>query len=245
MDVLPTDVTLPPGVKIMLTTRNGGVSDPPFHSLNLSFNVGDETEAVEENRLRLGLSLPAPPRWVHQAHGSHVLPAEAVTAGVDVADATITRRPDTVCAVQTADCVPVLLFCRDGGGVGAAHAGWRGLAAGILENTVAALQKESPAALHACIGPAISAENYVVGEEVRAALCRDEQDKNAFAPCKTAAHKWHADLPQLAANRLMRAGVAKVHTVPRCTYGEKNLFFSARRDGARTGRQAALIYFTA
>ena len=231
----------------MFTVRSGGVSDPPFHSFNLSVNVGDDRGAAYENRMRLAAALPAEPMWLYQAHGSRVLRADGIVRDVDVADAAYTTTAGVVCAVQTADCLPVLLFHEDGSGVGAAHAGWRGLAAGVLENTVSTMRAENASPLLACIGPAISARHYVVGEEVRAALANGgagQGDDDGFSPCAEEAGKWHADLPAIAARRLLAAGVAEVTRLDVCTYAEREMLFSARRDGAKTGRQAAVIYRT-
>ena len=245
MELLPIPFSLPSTVKVLLTSRKGGVSDSPFHSLNLSINVGDENEAVYENRMRVASALPSPPRWLRQAHTDRVLPAEQINSDVDVADATYTHTAGVVCAVQTADCLPVLFYHADGSGVGAAHAGWRGLAAGVLENTVAAMTAVHNSPLHACIGPTISQQHFVVGGDVYTALATAAGDDVAFTPHTTESERWYADLPELARRRLLRAGVEQINDIALCTYAERELLFSARRDCYRTGRQSALIYFTA
>lgn len=245
MDILATDIAFPPGVAAFFTTRRGGVSDPPYHSLNLSVNVGDDTGAVHENRMRLATHLPAEPMWLRQAHGSRVLLADEVVRDADVADAAHTSSTGVVCGLHTADCLPVLFFHEDASAVGAAHAGWRGLAAGVLQKTAAAMQAQNSSPLHAVIGPGIGGAHYVVGRDVHQALCKSEQDAAAFAPHASEDGKWHLSLARLAEARLAAAGVARVHTVELCTHEKGDLFFSARRDGGKTGRQAAVIYRTA
>lgn len=247
MDLLDKKIPLPPGVRAIFTLRSGGVSDPPFHSFNLSVKVGDDRGAAHENRMRLASNLPAEPMWLCQAHGNRVLRADEVVRDADVADASHTRSKGVVCAVQTADCLPVLFFHEDGSGVGAAHAGWRGLASGVLENTAAAMRAENDAPLHACIGPAISPRHYVVGAEVRAALISgagSAAEEDSFLPSEEEPGKWHADLQNVAVHRLRAAGVTALHRVRLCTYASPKLLFSARRDGGKTGRQAAVIYRT-
>lgn len=237
--VLFPDCALPDGVVAFFTTRAGGVSAPPYNAFNLSTNVGDEATDVAENRARLMRHLPNAPKWLRQVHSGRVVAAEEI-ADEEVADASYTIAPDTVCAIQTADCLPVLLYHADGRGVAAAHAGWRGIAAGVLQNTVTAMREKNKCSLAAFIGPAISAPNYVIGEETRRILCQVEGDEEAFSPAEEAG-KWRADLPLLAMRRLRAAGVSAVRTHNRCTFAEPAHFFSARRDGV-TGRQAAVIY---
>ena len=237
IDIIKPHTAIPAGVVAFFTTRNGGVSDPPYHSLNLSLHVGDEPLAVEENRLRLAEMLPQIPRFLRQAHSNRVMVAEQVRADADVADAVQTRSTGIVCAVQTADCLPVLLYHADGGGVGAAHAGWRGIAAGVLQNTVAAMRAQSDSPLSAYIGPGIGVENYIVGDDFRRFFNREE-DAQAF---QHANGTWRADLVALARHRLLTAGVTAVFHHGGCTFGGNNVFYSARRDKT-TGRQAAVIY---
>lgn len=237
------DIALAPGVDLFWTTRRGGVSDSPYHSGNLSFAVGDDADAVRENRSRLQAALPHQPVWLRQVHGRRVVCADEVREDAPPeADASYTYAAGVVCAVQTADCVPVLFYHADGAGVGAAHAGWRGLAAGVLERLAATMQNAHSSPLAAVVGPCISAEHYVVGDDVR------QQFGEEFAPAFTPAAKpnhWHADLPQISTRQLQQVGIATVHNQTLCTYANAQLFFSARRAGTAnhpTGRQAALIY---
>ena len=228
-------------VRAACTTRNGGVSSGVYASLNLGRSSGDDLAAVEENRQRLvnALQLPAAPSWLAQLHGTRVLRAPFAQA-VPQADASFTTQPGIVCAVQAADCLPVL-FCDDSASVvAAAHAGWRGLAAGVLEATVAALPAP-PQTLLAWLGPAIGPEAFEVGEEVRAAFAdSDIGDGRWFSPTSQPG-KYHADLFALARQRLLRAGVRRIHGGGLSTHADPARFFSFRRDGV-TGRMAALIW---
>ena len=240
----PAACALPPNVRAGFTARAGGVGAPPFAGLNLSLRVGDSPRAVAENRRLLRARLPASPAWLHQTHGARVVCADEVLPDKTQADAAHTQTPGVVCAALTADCVPVLLWNKDGRAVAAAHAGWRGIAAGVLQNAARAL----PPPVAAVIGPCISPVHYEVGEETRAALQQSPADADAFAPAATAG-KWRANLRLLAANRLKEAG-CRAHIMRRCAFGEKKngefVFFSARRAAAApTGRQAALIYIAA
>jgi YfiH family protein len=222
------------------TTRGGGVSLPPYASLNLAAHVGDEAGAVAANRQHLvrTLRLPAMPAWLQQEHGTGVVDAATVAAPV-AADAAYAVAPGVICAVLTADCLPVLLCDRGGRVVAAVHAGWRGLAAGVIEQTVAALPVTG-AELLAWLGPAISAQAYVVGEEVRAAfLTHDPAAVAAFRPARGGG--WHADLYELARRRLQRQGVTEIQGGGRCTFLDPVRFYSYRRDGV-TGRMASLIW---
>lgn len=234
----------PPGVRAAFTLRTGGVSAAPYAALNLGMHVGDVPAAVAENRRRLhaALDLPADPAWLEQVHGSQVLEhGGTALTGTPAADALVTRVPGVVAAVQVADCLPVLLAARDGSVVAAAHAGWRGLAAGILAATVA--RAGVPAGqLLAWLGPAIGAAHFEVGGEVRAAfLAHDGRAAEAFAP--NARGRWQCDLRLLARQRLAQAGVTAVFGEEWCTYAERTRFFSYRRDG-QCGRMAALIWRT-
>ena len=233
----------PPGVRACCTTRGGGVSRAPFEHLNLSAHCGDDPAAVAENRARLAarLRLPAEPVWMRQTHGTGVLEAE--WPGPDpTGDACIARSPGRPCAVLGADCLPVLLCAAGGSVVAAAHAGWRGLAAGVIETTVRAMRVPPPEIL-AWLGPAIGASVYEVGEEVREAFVRREDgDAGAFRPSRPG--YWMADLEGLARARLRRCGVGAVHGGGRCTYSDPRRFYSHRRDGP-TGRFAALVWIAA
>ena len=222
------------------TTRVGGVSAAPFDTLNLGDHVGDDPDAVAENRQRLAamLSLPSAPLWLNQVHGTRVVEADDWQPGIE-ADALVARAPGQVAAVLTADCLPVLLAADDGRVVAAAHAGWRGLAAGVLGETVRAMAVP-PRRLLAWIGPAISQAAYEVDAPVRDAFVgRDHLATNCFAP--NDAGRWQADLKLLAVIALQRAGVQRVDDVGRCTHGEPGAFFSHRR-AAPCGRMASLIW---
>jgi YfiH family protein len=232
-------------VRAAFTLRGGGVSAPPFDSLNVAAHVGDEAHAVGENRrlLRAALRLPTEPTWMEQVHGVDVLELEAArkltSAGPPCADAAVTRRTGRVCVVQVADCLPVLLAVRDGSAVAAAHAGWRGLAAGVLEATVGRLAVE-PGRLIAWVGPGIGAAHFEVGDEVRSAfIAHDAADAGAFLANPRG--RWQCDLVALARARLAALGVSAVFGGQWCTYADAARFFSYRRDG-RCGRMAALIW---
>lgn len=228
-----------------MTTRGGGVSQQSYHSLNVGVN-GDDPAHVAENRrrLRAALELPGEPVWLRQVHGADVVDAASVTAGTaPEADASFTTVPGVVCAVQAADCLPVL-FCDDAGTVvAAAHAGWRGLAAGVLEATVRALPVK-PTALMAWLGAAIGPRSFEVGAEVRQAfVAADPAAAAAFVsrPETPEARKYLADLYRLARQRLAAAGVSRVSGGGHDTLLEHTRFFSYRRDG-RCGRMAALVW---
>ncbi len=229
----------PAGVHAAMTTRAGGVSQGPYASFNLASHVGDEAAAVSENRrrLRAALDLPAEPAWLEQVHGIRVVALPGPAPGP--ADAAVTFTPGSVCAVLVADCLPVFLAGRDGRRLGVAHAGWRGLAAGIIEATVAALEC-TPGELVAWLGPSIGPAAFEVGGEVRDALiARDAGSAIAFRPGREG--RWLADLPALARRRLAGAGVGVVHGGELCTHSDPARFYSYRRDGA-TGRMAALAW---
>ena len=232
------DWPVPAHVRALITTRAGGVSRGPYASFNLGELTDDAREAVSENKRRLGALLPGEPRWLRQVHGDRVVEADAVSGTVQ-ADASYTRNPGTVCAVKIADCMPVLLSDRAGQTVAVAHAGWRGLSQGIVENTVRALTID-PANLYAYLGPAIGPEAFEVGDDVYSAFCRDHpQAEVAFRPLR--AGKWLADLFELGRQRLARAGVTSVYGGGMCTVADPARFYSHRRDRI-TGRMAALIW---
>jgi len=237
-DWVVPDWPAPANVKALITTRAGGTSSGAFASLNLGFRTGDDPQAVAANRARLRAELPQEPTWLRQVHGARVADADSVTT-VPEADASFARTPGTVCVVLIADCVPVLMTDRAGSVVAIAHAGWRGLAGGVIENTVSALALD-PAELLAYLGPAIGPRAFEVGADVREAfLAHDSQAAAAFAPRLPG--KWLADLFLLARQRLQRAGVRSIHGGGLCTYSEPARFFSYRRERA-TGRMAALIW---
>lgn len=237
--ILQPDWPAPPGVRAAMTTRTGGVSRGSFASFNLAAHVGDDESAVRENRqqLRTSLELPAEPAWLEQVHGIGVAVLPRASGGP--ADAAVTHAPGAVCAVLVADCLPVILASRAGDRVGVAHAGWRGLAAGVIGAAVAALDCE-PAKIVAWLGPAIGPSAFEVGAEVREAfLVRDGGAALEFQPGREG--RWLANLPALARRRLAAAGVTDVHGGDLCTYSDPARFFSFRRDGA-TGRMAALAW---
>lgn len=230
----------PANVRACSTTRTGGVSPAPWSSLNLGGHVGDQPAAVAANRQRLVelAQLPAMPHWLEQVHGTEVARLSAARQALLRADGAVTREPGVVCAVMTADCLPVLFCSADGSEVAAAHAGWRGLCAGVLEKTLAQFHCE-PQEIYAWLGPAIGPAAFEVGGEVRDAfLTQDPQAEQAFRP---AGNKYYADIWLLARQRLLAAGIRSVSAEPRCTFSESDDFFSFRRDGT-TGRMATLIW---
>ena len=246
--LLAADWPAPAGVRGFTTLRHGaGVSLPPFDHFNLGTRCGDEPAAVQDNRACLAVvaGLPGDPVWLRQVHGTTVFRAghDAATAGEPEADAAVTSVPGTVLAILTADCLPVLLCADDGLEVGAAHEGWRGLAAGVLESTVAAMVTP-PARLMAWLGPAAGPEHYEVGTEVYDAfVSQDWTAGSAFG--STRPHHWRVDLYALARRRLQQAGLApdRIFGGGLCTIGAPDRFFSHRRD-QRTGRMASLVWFT-
>lgn len=247
------DWPAPGRVRALSTLRSGGVSLAPYASLNLGDHVGDMPGAVAENRRRLVVEagLPAEPVWLAQVHGIRVAdldagasvgaqgPAAKFPGAAITADAACTRRPGRVCAILTADCLPVLLTEESGGVVAAAHAGWRGLAGGVIEATVGSLG-ERPERLMAWLGPAIGPEHFEVGAEVREAMLKEDPGAvGAFT--LNARGRFMADLGTLTRRRLEALGVARIYGGGRCTHADAGRYFSHRRDGV-TGRQATLIW---
>lgn len=248
-DWITPDWPVPKNVHALFTTRNGGISQPPYASLNLGDHVGDNPAAVAHNRILLRQMLPDEPRWLKQVHGTAVIGADNGSIPAECTpecDAIISQQAHTVCVVMTADCLPVLLCDEAGSIVAAVHAGWRGLATGVIENTVRAMTaKTGGARLMAWTGPAIGPAHFEVGSEVRAAfLQHDNQSALAFTPSPDQPHHWMADLFLLARQRLIAAGVRQVYGNNECTFSNPLRFFSYRRDGT-TGRMAALIWLTA
>lgn len=232
------DWPAPPRVRALITTRAGGASRGAYAGLNLGFGSDDDIEAVTRNRATLRQWLPAEPLWLRQVHGTTVVDADAID-GSPEADAAVARRPGTVCAALTADCLPLLLCDEEGTVVAAVHAGWRGLCSGVIEETLRAMDRP-PQGLLAYLGPAIGPAAYEVGAEVREAfVAADAQSATAFSPGKPC--KFHADLYALARRRLARSGVTRIYGGGYCTYTERERFYSYRRDGA-TGRMASLIW---
>jgi YfiH family protein len=206
--------------------------------MNLGDLTDDDPQNVRSNKARLNALLPSPPRWLRQVHGAHVVRADDVTSTVE-ADASHTRSSNIVCAIKIADCMPVLLASLDGGVVGAAHAGWRGLSSGVIENTVVAMDVD-PQSLVAFLGPAIGPDAFEVGADVRDAFVSvDANAARAFKPHRPG--KWLADLFTLGRQRLARAGVHRVYGGGLCTYSDSGRFYSHRRNPV-TGRMAALIW---
>jgi polyphenol oxidase len=266
-DVLQPAWSVSPRVRALVTTRNGGVSLPPFGTwrdgvdgpggLNLGRKSGDDLAHVEANRARLmRLTGRDEAAWLSQVHGSTVVSADDVLAAAQrgepatEADASVTGRTGTVCVVMIADCMPVLLCDPQGRAVGAAHAGWRGLASGVVENTaqrVASLAGTDMSSLHAYLGPCIGPQTFEVGPDVRDAFMKAVGDAQrdevagAFVTHPTNPGKFLADLPRLARFRLARIGITNVVGGDHCTVTERERFYSYRRD-RETGRMAALIW---
>jgi YfiH family protein len=233
---------VPPNVRALQTTRLGGVSRGPWSSLNLGDHVGDDPGAVAANRHAVRSLLPTEPVWLQQVHGTVAVDV-AHGAKMPEADAAWTRRPGCVCVVMTADCLPVLLCDRAGSVVAAAHAGWRGLLAGVLESTVSAMGV-APGELMVWLGPAIGPGRFEVGDEVRAAFAaRDAASGTCFRPGGVPG-KWLCDLPALARRRLAGCGVHEVAGGDECTVEDRERYFSFRRDGT-TGRMATMIWLDA
>jgi YfiH family protein len=245
--ILP-DWPAPVRVKALMTTRAGGVSRAPFDSFNTATHVGDDPAAVAENRRLLRQGLPSEPLWLNQVHGNGVARFEGDSDGTQVpdADASVAFQPGQVCVVQTADCLPVL-FCDEACSVvAAAHAGWRGLAGGVLEETVRAMGV-APDRILVWLGAAIGPDAFEVGEEVREAFISQHALAGvAFRPAlpgtlDEAPRKWLADIYALARIRLAAMGMERVYGGGLCSYADSNRFYSYRRDG-RTGRMAAVIW---
>jgi len=239
-DWIVPDWPAPANVRALITTRSGGVSTGPFASMNLGQRIDDDMQSVRTNRASLRDLLPAEPKWLLQVHGARVVDADRLQQPVE-ADAAVARNPGSVCTVMVADCLPVLLTDRNGSVVAAAHAGWRGLAAGVLENTVRAMGT-APDELLAYLGPAIGPSAFEVGADVRDAFLAQNADAaSAFVAHKPG--KWLADLFALARQHLRASGVTQIYGGGLCTYSDPRRFFSHRRDKV-TGRMAALIWLT-
>ncbi|MDR2875183.1 MAG: peptidoglycan editing factor PgeF [Methylobacillus sp.] len=239
MNFIIPDWPAPEHVRAIQTTRQGGLSQTPYDSLNFGLHVGDDPRTVVKNRNLLNTVCPSEPIWLEQTHGTTVALAETASC-VPQADACITRAPNTVCVVMTADCLPVFL-CDDAGTVaGIAHAGWRGLAAGVIEKTARAMNAP-PASLMAWLGPAIGSQAFEVGAEVREVFLR--HDAHAASAFTARGEKYLADLYLLARQRLQTAGITRICGGNFCTHTDAERFFSHRRDG-RTGRMASLIWLS-
>ncbi|HEY9023970.1 MAG TPA: peptidoglycan editing factor PgeF [Burkholderiaceae bacterium] len=255
VDPLPRDAFFrpaawPKGCGALMTTRQGGVSAPPYDSLNLKAQTSDPLDqiAVAENRRRFAATLGATPVFLDQVHGTRVVRLTPAHLGPDApieqADASITTVPGIACTVMVADCLPVLFATRDGRAVGAAHAGWRGLAGGVLEATVDAIRAAVPVAagdIVAWLGASIGPAAFEVGADVPAAFHEGESRHFAPAQARDGVPKWHADLPALAEGRLRRLGLTEVSGCGLCTVADASRFFSFRRDRV-TGRLAAAAW---
>lgn len=235
---LTADWSAPEGVRAATTLRTGGVSLPPYDSLNPALHVGDDIGRVKQNRqiIKNMLELPAEPVWMEQIHSNRVIQADNFTA-LEQADASYTRERGVVCTIMTADCLPVLVCSASGDCVGAIHAGWRGLLNGIISNTLAAMGAGD---YLVWLGPAIGPDCFEVGAEVREAFV---QKAGAFDDAFTQQNngKWLADIYQLARIELASLGVNKVFGGDFCTMTDAQRFYSYRRD-QQTGRMATLIW---
>lgn len=245
MDWLVPDWPAPPGVRAVCTTRDGGISTGPYASLNLGDHVGDDAQCVATNRAIFERAIGARPVYLQQVHGASVAALDGNTEDGVRADGCWTGQRGVACTIMVADCLPVLFATADGAKVGAAHAGWRGLAGGVLEGTVQAFAAE-PASLVAWLGPAIGPQAFEVGADVKEAFeRRDAGASNHFKPYREG--KWLCDLPALARARLHSLGIARVHgndgSHDWCTVANASRFFSYRRDGA-SGRFAAAVWRT-
>ncbi len=232
----------PKNIKALTTVRSGGVSLPPFDSFNLGDHVCDDPKAVQQNRSLLvdKFDLPHQPLFLTQTHSTKVIELPFTGSNVE-ADAVYTQQANQVCLVMTADCLPVLFFNKEGTEVAAAHAGWRGLCDGILEETVAKF--ECPTSdIIVWLGPAIGPTAFQVGEEIIEQFCAfDSNAKLAFTPDLTTSGKFLGNLYQLATQRLNKLGITEISGGGHCTYTEQDKFFSYRRD-KKTGRMASLIW---
>ncbi|MCK6264894.1 peptidoglycan editing factor PgeF [Vibrio sp. ZSDE26] len=241
MNVLTPNWNVPSCVKAVASTRVGGFSESPYEALNLGTHVGDDRACVEKNRdlFSQHCLLPTRPIWLNQTHSTYVIDVNRPMSKALDADGAFTDVENVVCSAMTADCLPVLLTNKTGTQVAAVHAGWRGLADGILENAIAKFEEASD--VIAWLGPAIGKEAFEVGDDVLKAFVHfDESAKKAFKPTQEP-NKWLADMTMLATQRLNRMGVVNVTASNLCTYQDKEQFFSYRRDGV-TGRQAVFIW---
>ncbi|WP_252179365.1 peptidoglycan editing factor PgeF [Endozoicomonas sp. 4G] len=235
------DWPAPEGIRALVTLRAGGHSQGHFSSFNLGLRSGDDPDVVAKNRALLGEDWQwrHPPQWLKQVHGIEVVTAKPDNIERE-GDAVWTDKPGLPCAVLTADCLPVIFCNQSGTRVAAAHAGWKGLQAGVLEATVKAMGDE-PVRVMAWLGPAISQSHFEVGPEVREAFLKsDPQAEAAFIPGQ--GDRWYGDLYQLARLRLEKLGVTQISGGHFCTYKEKDRWFSYRRDGVQSGRLATLVW---
>jgi hypothetical protein len=238
IEVIRPDWLVPSNVQAFSTTRMGGFSQGQWGQLNLGDSCGDDPDHVRKNRDLLQSLLPSEPRWLRQVHGNRVLNWSKADGDRPEADAITSNQARQVCAIMTADCLPVLFCNRNGTEVAASHAGWRGLASGVLEATVSTLAC-APGELMAWLGPAIGPGVYEVGAEVyETFMTMDSDHAGSFKP---SGDRWLADLYSIARQVLASAGVGRVSGGRYCTYSEPGRFFSYRRDGV-TGRMASVIW---
>ncbi|MFZ7274442.1 peptidoglycan editing factor PgeF [Avibacterium avium] len=243
MDALKPNWAAPANIHAFTTLRQGGVSQAPYDSFNLGDHVGDDKNSVKTNRTLLveQFHLPQFPLFLNQTHSTRVIRLPYDGNNLD-ADAVYTNQPNQVCLVMTADCLPVLFTNQQGTEVAAAHAGWRGLCDGVLEQTIQQFQAE-PQEIIAWLGPAIGQKSFQVGEEVRQQfIAQDPNAAQAFVPDSIEQGKYLADLYHIARLRLNKLGISQISGGEHCTYLEKTAFFSYRRD-KQTGRMASLIWF--
>ena len=239
---------LPASVSVLSTTRQGGVSEAPYDDgaggggLNLGTHVGDTEHAVTHNRALLRQQLPSEPVWLTQVHGTRVINADHPQTTIQ-ADACIATRAGVVCAIMTADCTPVLLADSRGRVVGAAHAGWRGLASGVLETTVNAMRDCGAEEILAWLGPGIGPQAFEVGEDVLDAFAHLQADASVFRAIVDRPGKFLADLPALAKRALAGVGVTQVSGGEHCTVTDPKRFYSFRRERT-TGRMASMIWLS-
>ncbi|CAH0541097.1 peptidoglycan editing factor PgeF [Vibrio marisflavi] len=231
----------PKRVKALSTTRIGGFSHPPYQGLNLGQHVGDDPSIVANNRKWLvgAAGLPTSPVWLNQTHSTHIVELDKSINTILDADGSVTTQDDVVCSVMTADCLPVLLTNIQGTQVAAVHAGWRGLADGILENAVYKMQGE----LLAWLGPAIGESAFEVGDDVRDLFISHDNLASKGFVATSKQGKWMANMQLLAKQRLNSVGVTQIYSSELCTFQHSDKFFSYRRDGV-TGRQASLIWIS-
>ena len=234
----------PKNINAIMTTRQGGFSRAPFDSMNLGEHVDDDLQAVAKNRasLKQKLNLSSEPFWLTQVHGVEIANADQQSKGIVEADASVAHKQGSVCAVMTADCLPVLFCNQNGTAIAAAHAGWRGLHAGVLEQTVSSLNCPANEVM-AWFGVAIGSDYFEVGGEVREAFISvQDAAENAFVPSANAG-KWLANIYLLARLRLQAIGVTTISGGEYCSYQDKKHFYSYRRE-AKTGRMASLIWMS-
>ena len=235
MELIKPDWPAPASVRAFTTTRAGGFSKDAWSSMNLGFRCGDDRFAVQRNREKLLSRLPAAPQWLRQVHGTQVVTCSRTSSEEREADGLVSSSPGQVCAILTADCLPVLFCNRTGNRVAVAHAGWRGLAQGVLQATVRQLN-EAPGEIMAWLGPAIGPEVYEVGEDVWQAF--PEEQGICF---RKNGETWMLDLYAVARRILTQLGITAVYGGRFCTFSDRERFFSYRRDGV-TGRMASVIW---